>query len=56
VCGNDTAELGVAFSLRSDGEVRWITVGQRCTGCGVLDAIVDWKISYGPSTHLFAQV
>jgi ribosomal protein S27AE len=55
-CGNDTAELGVAFSLRSDGEVRWITVGQRCSRCGLLDVVVDWKIDYGPSTHLLAQV
>jgi hypothetical protein len=55
-CQNDAAELGVAFSLRSDGEVRWITVGQRCTRCGLLDAVVDWKIDYGPSTHLLAQV
>jgi hypothetical protein len=55
-CESDTAELGVAFSLRSDGEVRWITVGLRCTGCGLLDAVVDWKIDYGPSTHLLAQV
>jgi ribosomal protein S27AE len=56
ICGNDTAELGVAFSLKSDGEVRWITVGQRCMSCGVLAAMVDWKISYGPSAHLLAQI
>jgi hypothetical protein len=31
-------------------------VGQRCTRCGLLDAVVDWKIDYGPSTHLLAQV
>ena len=56
VCGNDIAELGVGFSLRSDDEVRWITVGQRCTSCGVLGVEVDWKIDYGPSTHLLDQV
>jgi hypothetical protein len=55
-CGNDTAELGTAFSLKSDGEVRWITLGQRCTSCGLLDAAVDWKIDYGPSSHLLGQV
>jgi ribosomal protein S27AE len=56
VCGNDTAEVGVGFSLRSNGEVRWVTVGQRCVSCGVLGAVVDWKISYGPSAHLLDQV
>jgi len=42
--------------LRSDSEARWITLGQRCTSCGLLDAAVDWKIDYGPSTHLLGQV
>jgi ribosomal protein S27AE len=56
VCGHDTAELGVAFSLKRDGEVRWVTVGQRCTSCGVLGMMVDWKIGYGPSVHLLAQL
>jgi hypothetical protein len=56
VCGNDTAQLGVGFSLKGDGEIRWITVGQRCVSCGVLDAMVDWKIGYDPSAHLLAQI
>jgi hypothetical protein len=56
VCGNDSAEVGVGFSLRSDGEVWWVTLGQRCASCGVLGVVVDWKISYGPSTHLLDQV
>ena len=52
LCGESTLELGVAFSLRKDGEVRWITVGQRCTSCGILGSPVDWKIDYSPTDHL----
>jgi hypothetical protein len=55
-CGNESFELGVAFSLRSDGDIRWITVGARCTACGVLGAYVDWKIDYSPTDHLLAAV
>lgn len=47
---------GLRSRLRSDGEVRCPTVGQRCMSCGVLGAMVDWKVSYGPSTHLLAHV
>ena len=55
-CGNESFELGVAFSLRSDGDIRWITVGARCTSCGVLGAYVDWKIDYSPTDHLLTAV
>jgi hypothetical protein len=51
-CGAEAFELGVAFSLRDDGDVRWITVGGRCVACGVLGAYVDWKIDYSPTDHL----
>jgi len=52
-CGEDTAELGVAFALRSTGEVRWITVGERCSACGSLGAFVDWSVDDAPTSHLF---
>jgi ribosomal protein S27AE len=55
VCGHDTTELAVGFSLRGDGDVRWVTVGQRCIRCGVLGSFVDWKIDYGPSAQLVEQ-
>jgi hypothetical protein len=55
-CGGDQFELGVAFSLRDDGDVRWITIGGRCTDCGVLGVYTDWKIDYRPTDHLFAAV
>ena len=53
-CGKSEYEVGVGFSLRSDGEVRWITVGNRCVSCGILAACADWKVDYAPTHHLFA--
>lgn len=54
-CGGSTYEVGVGFSLRPDGEVRWITIGERCVTCGTLGSFVDWKIDYSPTSHLFKQ-
>lgn len=55
-CGEEAFEIGVGFSLREDGNVRWITVGARCVACGILGAYVDWKIDYGPTDHLLTAV
>ena len=55
-CAGDVFEMAVAFSHRDDGDVRWITIGARCVGCGVLGAPVDWKIDYGPTGHLYERV
>jgi hypothetical protein len=29
-------------------DVRWVSVGQRCTNCGTLGSFVDWKVGYVP--------
>ncbi len=34
-CGSELFEVGIAFSLRENGDIRWITVGARCVRCGV---------------------
>ncbi len=52
-CKNTTYEIGVGFSFRaSHDDIQWITVGHRCTQCGVLGSSVDWHINYSPSLHL----
>ena len=43
-CGEETFEVAVGYSVRSDDEIGWITVGGRCIECGVLGVYVDWKI------------
>ena len=55
-CGAGAFQVGVGFSLIDSGEVRWITVGVRCTTCGVLGACADWKIDYQPSRQLLDMV
>jgi hypothetical protein len=55
-CGAKVFELAVAFSHRDDSSIKWITVAQRCTKCGVLGAAVDWKVDYSPTEHLYDQV
>ena len=55
-CGSTTAQLGIGFSLRDDGDIRWITIGQRCVECGILGVYVDWKIDYSPTDHLFDSI
>jgi hypothetical protein len=59
-CKGNQFEVGVAFSLRPEGEgqgeVRWITVCERCVKCGTLGAFADWKIDYAPSRHLLDQI
>lgn len=63
-CGKTAANLGVGFALRprklteifgQNRDVRWIWVGLRCVGCGVLGCIADWKIDYAPSNFLVNQ-
>jgi hypothetical protein len=55
-CKKDVFDVAVGFSLRDDGEIKWITVGSRCGSCGMLGAYVDWKINYAPTAHLYSMV
>jgi hypothetical protein len=55
-CGADVFEVAVAFSLRATGDVRWVSVGMRCTSDGVLGCCADWKIDYSPSADLLDRV
>jgi hypothetical protein len=58
-CGNQECNLAVGFSLYAPEDqrrdVRWISVGNRCTKCGTLGSFVDWKVGYGPSNQLLDQ-
>ncbi|MEV5830285.1 hypothetical protein AB0L25_32440 [Spirillospora sp. NPDC052242] len=51
-CGEAEFEIAVGFSLHPDREVRWISIGLRCTTDGLTGVYADWKINYGPSAHL----
>lgn len=51
-CKNTVFEVGVGFSYRDRQNIKWVTIGHRCTKCGILGSSVDWEINYGPSLHL----
>jgi len=55
-CGSTSANVGVAFSLHDDGEIRWLYVGERCSTCGVLGCFAGWKVGYSPSKQLLDRV
>lgn len=54
-CRNMVFEVGVGYSFRSTGDIKWITVGERCTECGTLGSCADWKVDYSPSRHLLSM-
>ena len=54
-CGCESFELAVRYALRADDEVRWVSIGCRCTSCGILGCYADWKIDYGPTDSLFSS-
>lgn len=56
-CRSRLANVYVGFSIYPEEDaVRWLYIGVRCTGCGILGVFGDWKIGYGPSLHLIDQV
>jgi hypothetical protein len=55
-CESKIANVGVGFSLYEDGEVRWLYVGERCSSCGILGCVTQWKVAYSPSKQLLGLV
>ncbi len=55
-CKTDIFEIVVGFSLRDDGEIKWVNVGQRCVNCGILGSYVNWGIDYAPTKQLYTMV
>ncbi len=53
-CGYDLYEVAVGLALRPEGDIKWVSVGIRCTRDGVLASCADWKIDYSPTEHLRA--
>ena len=55
-CHAGSYNVAVGFAHREDGSIRWVSVGLRCTSCGVLACCADWKIDYAPTEHLYPLV
>ena len=54
-CGNDVFTVATGFALDQRDEVRWVSVGLRCTRDGIAGVYVDWKVDYAPTEHLLAN-
>ena len=55
-CKGRIFNLCSGFAMRDSGQdIKWITVGCRCTNCGTLGAFVDLKISESPSLQFLDQ-
>jgi hypothetical protein len=54
-CATRRANVGGGFATRG-ADVRWVFVGVRCVGCGVLGCVAEWKVSHAPSANLIDLV
>ena len=55
-CHSPHANVGVGYSLyEGSTAVHWLFVGVRCSQCGILGCVADWKIGYEPSLQLLEQ-
>lgn len=52
VCKERANNVQVGFARRENGDVKWVYIGNRCTGCGTLGSYVDWSIDYGPTDEM----
>ena len=52
LCKMNQANIVVGFVYRASGGVKWVYIGCRCIGCGLLGSCGDWKISYGPTDEM----
>jgi len=42
-CRHSEYDIGLGFCIRDQEWVRWMSLGVRCTRCGVLASPLDWK-------------
>ena len=47
LCEDKAHNVAGGFVFRDNGDVKWIYIGTRCTGCGVLSSPADWEINFG---------
>lgn len=52
ICKERTNNVQVGFHRRDNGDVKWVYIGNRCTGCGTLGSYADWSIDYSPTDEM----
>jgi hypothetical protein len=57
-CHGSNCNVGVGFALydHSPRAIRWLYVGERCAGCGVLGCMGGWKVGLDDALHLLDEV
>ncbi len=57
LCGSPIFEITVGVALYADSDdVRWLYLGCRCPGCGVVGCYADWKNEFTGHRALLALV
>lgn len=52
ICKERTNNVQVGLHRRANGDIKWVYIGNRCTGCGTLGSYTDWSIDYSPTDEL----
>ena len=52
VCKERNYNTRVGFLRRENGDVKHVFIGVRCTGCGTLGCLTDWRIDYSPTDEM----
>jgi hypothetical protein len=55
-CRKNIFEIGVGFAFGGRDWVRWMSVGLRCTKCGILGSPFDWKADYDKSDPVIRNI
>lgn len=55
-CKSIHANVGTGFAYRDSGDIKWVYIGVRCSNCGILGSVADWKINYSPTNELEENV
>lgn len=56
-CHSEQANVGVGYAMYEDDPtgVKWVYIGERCTGCGVLGCFAGWKVAESGALHLLEK-
>jgi hypothetical protein len=55
-CGQSMFEVAVGLNIEGGELVRWLAVGIRCVGCGMLDGLTDMAVPGLPVDDVLGQL
>jgi hypothetical protein len=51
-CKSTHANVGIGYAYRENGDIKWVYIGVRCSKCGILGSVTDWKIDFSPTKEI----